>query len=44
MNRAKKSEIVETGILAFVFGCAFWMSAEVTGFIFGMVEGLLDMM
>ena len=44
MNRAKKSEIVETGILAFVFGCAFWLSAEIMDFVFGMASGLIDMM
>ena len=39
-----KKEIIETAVLAFVFGCGFWMSAEVMGFAFGIASGLIDMM
>jgi len=39
-----KKEIIETAVMAFVFGVGFWMSAEVMDFVFGMVGGLLDMM
>ena len=39
-----KKEIVETAVLAFVFGCGFWISAEVMDFVFGMASGLIDMM
>ena len=38
-----KSEIVEIGILAFVFGCGFWVSAEVMDFVFGIASEILDM-
>lgn len=39
-----KKEIVETAVLAFVFGCGFWMSAEMMGFVFEMASGLIDML
>ncbi|MEE9315540.1 MAG: hypothetical protein V3U97_00335 [bacterium] len=39
-----KDEMKETAIMAFIFGCGFWVSAEALDFVFGMISGLLDMM
>lgn len=40
----RKSEIVETGILGFVFSCGFWVAAEFIDFVFGMLSGFIDLM
>ena len=36
-----KKEMFETGVMAFVFGIGFWMSAEVWDFVCTFVSGLL---